>query len=452
MNAFGIDYGRALSVVCLRDGRGPRARTRLVGDGFRASIPHAVSAPLSPPALDEPLLWGSRALETKAGIAALRPTDSASGPWLEQPGAVLFWRGLMRRLTAYIGRVKPLPSNGYEILVAVPTENLTRTPEDVKSLCREAGFEVVTVVPAPHALLCRWMMEAMVMPWGNGSRTVASVCVGDDSVSVCAYRVTMRGTQLPQVTASSRCFSISECGGAWWTTRLLQEVAERWRETPDIGGEMALRDAATEFGARLSRAAENEQVEWEGPLAERMFEVLRLSRRECQDWPEVAPLRRQLPDILRQAGQAVNGNGRLDLVLIGGVGAMWPFASEIASTVGPIWQSGFPLEDVARGAACWPEAGESNTMLHLDGSPSGFEMAAFPASSASEPLALEMGMFPASDLPLESFGNVEAGVETDFSGFVSESGSADSEEEAPPEELEEEVEDDIPPSQRWRLN
>ncbi len=449
MNAFGIDYGRALSVVCLREGTGPRARTRLVGDGFRASIPHVVSAPLSLSSPDEPVRWASRALETKAATSVLRPTEASSGPWLELPGAVLFWRGLMRRLTAYIGRVKPLPSNGYDMVVAVQASELSRAPKEVSNLCHEAGFEAVTVVPSPHALLCRWMMEAVLMPWGEGAQTIASVCVGDDSISICAYRVTMRGTQLPQITTTSRCFSIDGCGGAWWTNRLLQEVANRWREMPDIGDEMALRDAASEFGARLNRAPDSEQIEWEGPLAERMFEKLRLSRRECREWPEVAPLMRQLPDILTGAAQAVSGRERLDLVLIGGMGAMWPFAADAATTQGRIWQSGFPLEDVARGAACWTEVGEANAqMLPLDGSPAGFELFSSPSSFSSAPLTLETGALYTSEISLESFEitDEESGAPTDFSI------TAPKQEEIKEEEAPDETGDEMPPSQRWRVN
>lgn len=446
MNAFGIDYGRTLSIVSLRDGKGPRARTRLVGDGFRASIPHATSAPSSPPTLEDPLLWGSRALEAKARGGALRPEENLAGLWLERPGAMLFWQGMMQRLTAYVGRVKPLPSNGYDTIIALPSESIEDTSVQLSDLCREAGFEGVTIVPSPHALLCRWMMEVVVMPWGEGAQTVASVSVGDDSISVCAYRVTMRGPNMPQITASSRCFSIPECGSARWGHRLLQEVANRWREMPEIGDEMALRDAANEFGARLSRARQDEQVEWDGPLAERMFENLRLSRRECREWPEVGPLVQELPTLLHQTAHAVNESGRLDLVLVGGVGAMWPFAAEVAASEFRMWQSGFPLEDVARGAAFWPEVGESNLqMLPLDGSAYGSTLTPLSSLPDSEPDTFSSDEFVSAPLEMEdriivstSFSDLPETGESTAQGFE--------------DDAVEETEDEMPPSQRWRAN
>ena len=225
---------------------GSRARSRLVGDGFRAAIPHAVGAEGT-----QISDWGTRALE---GGEAIRPTGD-SGLWLEQPGAGLFWRGLMNRLTTYIGRVKPTVRNGYEVVVAVQSGDLMGATTQVAALCREAGFDDATVVPGPHALLCRWMSEATLAGWSEGEQTIACVSVGDEGVSVCAYRLTLRGARVPLVESASRCIFLPGCGGGRWTARLLQEVAARWREEPELEHELALRDAASEFGARLGPRA-----------------------------------------------------------------------------------------------------------------------------------------------------------------------------------------------------
>jgi hypothetical protein len=44
------------------------------------------------------------------------------------------------------------------------------------------------------------------------------------------------------------------------------------------------------------------------------------------------------------------------LVLVGGLGAVWPFFADAVREVGPIWQSGAPEFDLASGAAAWPGA------------------------------------------------------------------------------------------------
>jgi len=49
------------------------------------------------------------------------------------------------------------------------------------------------------------------------------------------------------------------------------------------------------------------------------------------------------------------------MLLIGGVGAAWPFAKDVAMQLvaeAKIWQSPTPQEDGAWGAACWPEVAE----------------------------------------------------------------------------------------------
>ncbi len=219
---------------------------------------------------------------------------------------------------------------------------------------------------------------------------------------------------------------------------------------------MALRDAATEFGARLGHIPEDESVEWEGPLAERMFEPLRLSRKECREWPEVAALTRQLPDVLRDAAQAVGGSERLDFVVVGGVGAMWPFAAEVAAKRARVWQSGFPLEDVARGAACWPEAGAPNlSMLPLDGSPSGvgLPLSAPESSFSSASITLDMSALSAPAVSVETLEMIyEESVkeETYFSEVLPIIAEVEPEED--PAEALDETDDEMPPSQRWRLN
>ena len=196
----------------------------------------------------------------------------------------------------------------------------------------------------------------------------------------------------------------------------------------------------------LGRGRADECVEWDGPLAERMFETLRLSREECREWPEVTALTDVLPSVIRQAVAAVSANERLDLIVVGGAGASWPFAADCAEALGTVWKSGFPPEDVARGAACWAEVGHPNApMLPLDGSPSGLFGSSSPAT-----LNFETFVTP-SEAPLESFAALESFEmpRDDFEPGQTFDWTAP-ENNSPVEDEPPDIEEEAPPSQRFR--
>ncbi|HLV78829.1 MAG TPA: hypothetical protein VKT32_01070, partial [Chthonomonadaceae bacterium] len=144
-------------------------------------------------------------------------------------------------------------------------------------------------------------------------------------------------------------------GQAHWTGRLLVHINDLFTEPIRPGYELALRDAALEFGARLRRAPSGRAVGWTGPLRDKLYAPLQLTPEECYAWPEAAPVMSGLPGLIRDSLSAVNHAGRPDLILVGGIGAFWPFAAEAARSSGRVQQSESPEEDVARGAAWWPE-------------------------------------------------------------------------------------------------
>src|SRR5215470_13248377 len=127
MNAFGIDYQRSLSVVWLREGRGPAARFRSVGDGSSRLIPNAVAGEK---------LWASRAMQAAEPGRASGSDTLIDGPWLDEPGASLFWRGLYQRLYSYLGRMSPTVQNGYNVAVAIQAEDLPAGARKLDGLCR----------------------------------------------------------------------------------------------------------------------------------------------------------------------------------------------------------------------------------------------------------------------------------------------------------------------------
>jgi hypothetical protein len=353
MNAFGIDYQRTLTVVSLREGGGAGALVRSVGDGQRALIPNAVRGEA---------LWGSRALPGPAADLLSGSEPLRDEPWTDAPGAPEFWRGIYGRLYSYLGRLKPGRESGYPVVVALQAPETRPAAVGVEALARAAGFADPCFIPAPHALLCRWLAEQAA--GATGERAVVAVAVGDTSTLVAAYRVREQGGRLARVTAWSGSVRRIESGQAGWVNKVLDCVNSRLTESTPVGTGLPMRVAAMEFGARLFRAADGRQVQWTGPFHDRMYEPLLLGARDCSLWPEVKSLA-ALPEEIRRAAEKVGGTGGPDLVLLGGVGAGWPFVRDLLADAGPVWASDTPQEDVARGAAWWPEVGESNADVLL---------------------------------------------------------------------------------------
>ncbi len=127
MNSIGIDYQQTVSVVCLGEGSGASARVRNVGDGLRPLIPNAVYGEN---------LWGSRALEAGARIAA-----AEDGPWLAEPDASRFWLRLYERMYAFLGRIPPTSQRGYRVVAGLQAANWRSAVDGVERLCGQAGFD-----------------------------------------------------------------------------------------------------------------------------------------------------------------------------------------------------------------------------------------------------------------------------------------------------------------------
>ena len=345
MNTIGIDYEQTLSVVCLGEGSGGFMGVRNVGDGLRSIIPNAVHGED---------LWGSRALEAGAKIA-----DVVDGPWLAEPDASQFWLGLYQRLYAFSGRIAPTSKKGYRLVAGLQAVDWRAATEGVERLCGQAGFGDPTCISATDALLARHLAERRRIP--TGDTVITAVAVGDTSTAVCSYRLRRdaQGAGLPRLLARDSTPRHLPYGHAHWAGRLLVNISDLFTEPIHSGYDLAMRDSALEFGSRLRRAPAGRAVTWTGPLRDKLYTPLELTVADCCAWPEAAPLVRQLPDMIRESAAALEPSGgraaRPDLILVGGVGALWPFAVIAAATVGPVQQSNSPEEDVARGAALWPE-------------------------------------------------------------------------------------------------
>jgi|GEM_PF-5078497 len=344
MNAIGIDYQQTLTVICLREGSGYMARLRNIGDGQRALIPNATYG-------NE--LWGSHAWRITGSDALCQGDPAQDGPWLNEPGARIFWCGIYQRLYTYLGRVRPLMRNGYQVVVALHAADYSTAAMGVERLCRAAGLSEAMCIPATDALLCHWLTDRRIdCP---PEQVIAVITVGDTATLVSAYHIYQKGDRFPHILASAQPVFHIPVGQSAWLARVLEHVHIQFNEPIPPGYELVLRDAAITFAAHLCRADAHHPVEWTGPLAERMYAPLRLARHDCASWPEVTALTASLPAAIQRTVASVSDRTVPDCILVGGVGATWPFVADAARAVAPIWQSGIPQEDVARGAAWWPE-------------------------------------------------------------------------------------------------
>ena len=356
MNTFGIDYQHTLSVICLREGRTASNSPHSVGDGLRTVIPNAVLG-------DK--LWGSRALLSAEPGRLSGSEMLAKGPWLDEPGASLFWRGVYQRLFSYVGRVRPTLQEGYRVVVGIQAADYRTAAEGVERVCHAAGLNDTICIPATDALLGRWMAERTTSE--EREHLVTAIAVGDTSVLIRAYRVQCKTDRFPRIVAAGQPTHLAGTGSAGGVTRVLELMHAQFDEPNEPippGHELALRDAVIEFGAQLDRTDPNRAIEWTGLFRERMsmWGPAKLTLQECNSWPEVSNLQLALPAAIRDTAVAAGGRTKPDLVVLGGVGAVWPFARSIIAAVEPrleVWQSDNPLEDVARGAAWWPLVGES---------------------------------------------------------------------------------------------
>lgn len=338
MSTIGIDYQRTVTILCLAEGQGAATRPRSVGDGLRSIIPNAVAA-------DD--LWGSKAIN--AGGSAPEPED---GPWLAGPDAAQFWGHLFRRVYSFLGRIPPTAQRGYRFVAGLQAADFSSASAGVERLCANAGFAAPTCINSTDALLSRHIAELQLRAAGDA--TIVTVVAGDTSTAVSSYRLNFDGA-LPRLIARDTTPRRLPYGQAHWTGRLLINLSDLFTEPIRSGFELALRDSALEFGSRLRRAPEGRAIGWTGPLRDKLYSPLDLTLADCCAWPEAVPVIDRLPDLIRDSIASLGRPGRPDIILVGGIGAIWPFAGVAASTVGRVVQSDHPEEDVARGAAWWPE-------------------------------------------------------------------------------------------------
>ncbi len=345
MNVFGIDYQHTLSIICLRECNTNFSKIHSVSDGISQVIPNTTT---------EDLLWGSSALKESEEVQR-KWKNRPILPLSEQVRDIAFWKGMFRRFYTHIGYLPPIQQNGYSSVVALQGFDFNEQATLLNETCVAAGFEGVKIIPSTRALLSRWLAEGNC-PLDKNC-TITSVVVGDTSTTVSSYRILKSRDRVTSIIEEYPCLTIADVGQFYWVEKILDIVESSVGEP--LPAKLLLKSwsAAIEIGAQLQQKNKSYRVAWSGPMLEKLQNRSLLpsfTTEECIKWPEVAVLLFSLPKIIKEA-TSLTGQSVPDLILMGGIGSVWPFAKDEVSSIAPMYLSLTPQEDIARGATWWPE-------------------------------------------------------------------------------------------------
>lgn len=375
---FGVDVQATRCVISLREGSALTARARAVGDGRRRFVPNA----LGPGGL-----WGSRAAEALTTVLPDDPGAPPSAPpsdWRADPWTTEFFRGLHDRLYAYLGSMAPTHRHGYDVCVCLEDGGGRPDPDRLRQLCRDAGLTESTTVRPTDALVCRWLTEtAETAASESWTGRVVAIAGGEAWTAVMAYQIDRPEGRAPRAARIEGQARLMDRGSGGWVSAMAGMIVKRCRENAPPMHDLGVQDGVMEFGARLRGGSRDQKVEWTGAMADRMFDPLRLTREDCAAWDEVTRVTGGLPSMVTASLGGAHRERGPDLVLIGGVAAIWPFIADAVSACGPVWRSSAPGEDLAAGAAWWPVFRDLFTSASSSAIPAGRGSALFPDASTT---------------------------------------------------------------------
>lgn len=338
IGSIGVDTSGHRAVIGLLERSRQQIRQGPIGDGRRRLVPVAATGSA----------WGSEAAD--ATLAALeeraRLADSLYC-WFTDPWSEEFLSGLRRRLQNYLGLSDSADFRTHHLCICTDpgqVGGLARMNEQLEA----ADLVDAELVQPTDALLCRWLAESPARESG----TVLAVACGEKATDVALYPG--RKGSLPAVRADIR--ERVPAGSRAWMNELAADVLGRCRTGVPPRALLTLLDGADEFAALLrgsaAHGAVDHRVEWAGPMSQLMFDPLRVSKGELA---KRATVRSWTEPVADAARRMLGGSpGRATLV-VGGLGAVWPFVSDVVAGLGAIWQSGDPALDLALGACWWPQ-------------------------------------------------------------------------------------------------
>src|SRR4051794_11388069 len=112
-NTIGIDHQSSVTTIAIREANTTLPNTRMVGDGFYAVIPNAVTE-------------GDASRPAKLGTEALKHTRMVPLDYGNSRSVEMFWAAVARRLYDYLGRIVPIEANGYSVALSTDAEDQER--------------------------------------------------------------------------------------------------------------------------------------------------------------------------------------------------------------------------------------------------------------------------------------------------------------------------------------
>jgi len=338
IGAIGIDVQASRTALALVEASAYSVSCAPVGDGQRWLIPHAYTA----------VAWGSRAAESVlAESAGPGRADLADllFCWQRSPWDDRFLSGIRVRLGEYTGYT-PLNPHTYQLaLCAGPSS----ADASILERCESVGLSGPQLVSPADALVARWMSQT---PAGfEGSAVILAVACGEATTTMRCYVADRSGPSPVMRGGASESFGI---GSSSWTAALAAEVLSRCRPGVPAAALLALLDGVAEFGAGL-RASGAGEIQWTGPLSEYLFTPMRVTAAELAERDDVADFTRTIRTEAKRLLSAHAAGRSAVAVLVGGPGAVWPFAGTALSGLGPVWQSREPELDLAAGACWWTQ-------------------------------------------------------------------------------------------------
>jgi len=335
--AIGIDVQASRTALALLEASAYGVSSAPVGDGQRLLIPHAYTGQA----------WGSRAAESVLAESVSGEVDLVGllFCWQRSPWDEGFLRGIRARLDDYTGRT-PLNPRTYQLALCADPDSIDPS---VLGRCESAGMNGVQLVSPADALVSRWMSETpAALP---RSAVILAVACGEAATSMRCYVADHSGNSPVLRGGNHGSFGM---GSGCWTAALAREVLSRCRPGVPAAALLALLDGAGEFGAAL-RARGAGEVQWAGPLSEYLFAPLRTTAGELAARSDVADFTRVIRTEAERLLSAQGAGRRPAAILVGGPGAVWPFAGTALAGLGPVWQSLEPELDLAVGACWWTQ-------------------------------------------------------------------------------------------------
>lgn len=347
MNSIGIDFQKYASVICLRESNQMKDVIRSIGDGISVLIPNIST---------DDKQWGNAAIEN---YLSLTKADLKFDNIFDNRDRFLsFWENLYKRIYDYLGYLEPIRSNGYHLTVGTDNFDSLQNGENFNSIIQEVGFNDFEVIPSTVCLLCRWIKEYKYD--FSDKKNISVIVIGELSTSICSIQISGSQQNTMRLDASSRILKLSNTGLVPWLTKIFEKLdGLNDGEVSDIQI-MKSYDAALRFGSELKRSMEGQTIRWTGRnnnFSKANSPVF--TKNECETWSEVASLYIQLPDLVKRSLNEITANKDPDVILVGGIGAVFPFGLETVGHLGKSWSSRDEINDIAKGASWFVELPES---------------------------------------------------------------------------------------------